>query len=75
MSAPRPLVTNPFHPLGSTRNNKSFLYTYQNVPVISSTWYVKVCLYMGGIWELRMCFSKTLELNSRIRSIIQVILT
>ena len=31
MSAPRPFVTNPFHPLGSTRNNKSFLHTYQNV--------------------------------------------
>ena len=27
MSAPRPCVTNPFHPLGSASNNKSFLYT------------------------------------------------
>ena len=75
MSARRPFVTNPFHPLGSACNNKSFLYTCQNVPVISSTWCVKVCLYMGGIWQLPMCFSKTLELNSRIRSIIQLILT
>ena len=31
MSAPRPCVTDPFHPLGSTPNYKSFLYIYQGV--------------------------------------------
>ena len=42
MSAPRPYVTDPFHPLSSICNNLSFLYIYQSVPVISSKWYVKV---------------------------------
>ena len=45
MSAPRPYWTDPFHPLGSISNMKQFLYIYNNVPVISSMWYVQ-CLYM-----------------------------
>ena len=44
MLAPRPLATDPFHPLGSFFNNMSFLYEYQNVPVIYSKWYVTGCL-------------------------------
>ena len=31
MSAPRPYVTDPFHPLGSVSNNYSFLYIYMKV--------------------------------------------
>ena len=31
MSAPRPCVTDPFHPLGSVSNNSSFLYIYESV--------------------------------------------
>ena len=31
MSAPRPCVTDPFHPLGSVSNNLSFLYIYESV--------------------------------------------
>ena len=31
MSAPRPYVTDPFHPLGSVSNNLSFLYIYESV--------------------------------------------
>ena len=49
MSAPRPCVTDPFHPLGSICINKSFLYIYQSVPVISSKWYVKVRVGTEGI--------------------------
>ena len=49
MSAPRPYVTDPFHPLGSIYINKSFLYIYQSVPVISSKWYVKVRVGTEGI--------------------------
>ena len=47
MSAPRPFVTDPFHPLDSICNNYSFLFIYQSVPVISSMWYVQVCLSYG----------------------------
>ena len=47
MSAPRPFVTDPFHPLGSIWNNYSFLFIHQSVPVISSMWYVQVCLLYG----------------------------
>ena len=49
MSAPRPYVTDPFHPLGSIRNNKSFLYIYQNVLFISSKWFEKMSLVMVGV--------------------------
>ena len=49
MSAPRPYVTDPFHPLGSIRSNKSFLYIYQNVLFISSKWYEKMSLVMVGV--------------------------
>ena len=31
MSAPRPCVTDPFHPLGSISRYKPFLYIYQSV--------------------------------------------
>ena len=46
MSAPRPYETDPFHPLGSISNMIQFLYIYNSVPVISSMWYVQLCLYM-----------------------------
>ena len=42
MSAPRPYVTDPFHPLGSICNNESFQYIYQSLLVISSMRYTKV---------------------------------
>ena len=42
MSAPRPYWTDPFHPLGSIPNMEQFLYIYNNVPVISSMWYVQM---------------------------------
>ena len=47
MSAPRPFVTDPFHPLSSICNSQSFLFIYQSVPVISSMWYVQVCFSYG----------------------------
>ena len=49
MSAPRPFVTDPFHPLGSIHNNRPFLYICLSVPVISSKWYANVCLGTVGI--------------------------
>ena len=55
MSAPRPYVTDPFHPLGSIWNNMSFLYKRQKVPVISSKLYVTGRLGNVGIQQLRMC--------------------
>ena len=63
MSAPRPLATDPFHPLGSFFNNMSFLYEYQNVPGIYSKWYVTGCLGNERIQQLRVCFLKTLSLR------------
>ena len=44
MSAPRPLETDPFHPLGSTCNIKQLLYICTNLPVISSLWDAQVCI-------------------------------
>ena len=43
MSAPRPCVTDPFHPLGSIYIMKQFLYMYSIVLVISFIWYAKMC--------------------------------
>ena len=40
MSAPRPYVTEPFRPLSSVSNSCK----YNNILVISSMWYVQVCL-------------------------------
>ena len=54
MSALRPFVTDPFHPLGSIRSNESFPYICQSVPVTTSKWYVKVCLGKMCISQLRM---------------------
>ena len=48
MSAPRPFVTDPFHPLDSICNNYSNLFIHQSVPVISSMWYVQVCPSYGS---------------------------
>ena len=73
MSAPRPYVTDPFHPLDSIRSNESFPYMYQSVPVTSSKWYVKVCHGKFGIQKLRMCVSKTMSL--RLTTINQMTLT
>ena len=44
MSAPRPCVTDPFHSLGSIFNITQFLGICKSIPVISSTWYLKVRL-------------------------------
>ena len=57
MSAPRPYVTDPFHPLGSISNMKQFLYIYNSVPVISSMWYVQMF-----ILQLRMCSHRKFKL-------------
>ena len=43
MSAPRPYLTEPFRPLGSI-NNGSNSYIYKRILVISSMWYIQVCL-------------------------------
>ena len=45
MSAPRPYETDPFHPLGSIHNIDQFLYICKRIPVISSIWYVQLCVY------------------------------
>ena len=55
MSAPRPYETDPFHPLSS------ILCIYQSTSVISSKWYVQVCLGTVGIWQPHMYFAKTLS--------------
>ena len=62
MSAPRALATDPFHQLYSFFN-MSFLYEYQNVPVIYSKCYVTGCLGNERIQQLRVCFLKTLSLR------------
>ena len=61
MSAPRPYVTDPFHPLSTISNMQSFQYIYQSLPGFSSKWYLKLFLSTVGIWQLRMCFSKPLS--------------
>ena len=45
MSAPRPLETDPFHPLGLICNIEQLRYMYENLPVISSTWDAQVCIH------------------------------
>ena len=47
MSAPRPYVTDPFHPLSSVQGNQQFLYICHNVLDISSMWYVQVCIFVN----------------------------
>ena len=44
MSAPRPCVTDPVHPLSSISNKYAFPFINQSVLAISSMWYVQVCL-------------------------------
>ena len=63
MSAPSPCVTDPFHPLGSTSNNWSFLLIYQSVPVISSMWYVRVCLSHGTYLTIAYVLFKNTQLK------------
>ena len=70
MSAPRPYVTDPFHPLGSICGNESVLYICQRFPVTSSKWYIKVYHGTVGNQKLRMCFSKTMSL--RLKRINQI---
>ena len=41
MSVPCPYVTDPFRPLSSFHSNS---YIYNSILVISSMWYVQVCL-------------------------------
>ena len=52
MSAPRPYVTDPFRPLGSTSVIRQFLYIYiyKSVLVISFMWYV-----LAGVGIVYMC--------------------
>ena len=45
--APKPYVTDLFHPLASKRINNSFPFIYQGVSVISSKRCAKVCLGNG----------------------------
>ena len=66
MSAPRPLETDPFHPLGSISNIRQLLYIYKNLPVISAMWDAQVCIY-----DNRACaLAETLKL--RFRAIFKV---
>ena len=44
MSAPRPYVTDPFHPLNSIYSSQQFLYICHRVLFTSFMWYVQVCL-------------------------------
>ena len=44
MSAPRSYVTDPFHPLSSIHRRLQFLYICNGVLVLSSIWYLQVCL-------------------------------
>ena len=46
MSAPRPYVTDPFHPPSSVRNvdYSQFPYIFKTVRVLSTIWYIKVRL-------------------------------
>ena len=67
-SAPRPLVTDPFYPLGLPEFFMSFLYKRQE---ITSKWYVTGCNV--GIQELRMYFLKTVSLS--LKANIQTTLT
>ena len=59
--------------IDSACNKKWSLYMHQTVPIISSKWYVKLCLVTVGIWQLRMSFYQTVRFMSR--TIDQVILT
>ena len=43
MSAPRPCVTDPFHPLGSIHIMKQFLYMHSIVLDVSFIWCVNIC--------------------------------
>ena len=45
MSAPRPCERDPFQPIGSTCNNKQFLYMCKSGSVMSSMWYVRLFWY------------------------------
>ena len=75
MSAPRPYVTDPFHPLGSISKNKSFLYIYQSVT--SYLFHVvrkSVSLY-GRYLTITLVLLETSSTEPWMRSIIQVLLT
>ena len=54
VSAPRPYVTDPTHSLGSIHNYEQFLYICNNVPFISSMWYLQMYLGTVHIRQLRM---------------------
>ena len=70
MSAPRPHVTDPFHPLGSILNMEQFLYICKIVPVISSKWYVQVCLGVVCLTTAHALLKKKnhLKLHSHLKS-------
>ncbi len=46
MSAPRPQVTDPFHPLNPTHYQQQFLYIQHGPLVISCMWFIQVCAYL-----------------------------
>ena len=72
MSAPRPFVTYPFHPLSSIHKIRQFLYMYRTESFISSTWY-ETCVFGRSIFDNCACgLAKTL--SSRLIAVIKAIL-
>ena len=72
VSAPRPYVTDPTHSLGSIHNYEQFLYICNNVPFISSMWYLH-CILVRYIFDNCAC-AHTETLISKFRAIINVFL-
>ena len=54
MSAPRPYVTDPFHPLGSISINESFLYTAISIYVVGSKLQAYATRPKGGMGRLEL---------------------
>ena len=67
MSAPRPRVTDPFHPLSSISRQLQFLYIQISVLLISSIWYDQVCLDKVQIGQLSMRSSRNTHFNVQSR--------
>ena len=66
LSAPRPYVTDPFHPLSSIYNMKQFVYIYKILQGISCMWYIQVCLGTVFILKLRMRSCSNTLVTSRM---------
>ena len=73
MSAPRPCVTDPFHPLGSVSNNWSFLYIYESV----TSYFFHVVRKSASLHDRYLTIAHVLfnTLCPGLRTIIQDILT